>query len=189
MAATSSTMLALGTAAPDFALPDTDGNTVRLKDFANARALVVMFVCNHCPFVVHVRQELANLAEEYTPMGVSFVAINANDVDEYPEDSPENMALKAQEWGWKFPYLFDETQAVALSYHAACTPDIYLFDEERKLAYRGQLDSSRPGNGLPVTGADLRHAIEAILAGDSPSTEQTPSVGCSIKWKPGNTPA
>jgi peroxiredoxin len=188
MAATSSKMLPIGTPAPDFALPDTDGNTVRKADFAGARALLVMFVCNHCPYVVHVKDELARLYADYNDLGVAMVAICSNDADEYPEDSLDNMRLKADEWGWQFPYLRDDSQEVAKAYHAACTPDVFLFDAEGKLAYRGQLDGSRPNNGLPVTGADLRHALEAVLEGEMPNLDQKPSIGCSIKWRPGNAP-
>lgn len=160
-----------------------------LSDFAGVRALLVVFACNHCPFVVHVRKELANIYDEYSPLGVAVVAICSNDTDEYPEDSPGMMKEKAEEWGWRFPYLFDETQQVALAYRAACTPDFFLFNGEKNLVYRGQLDSSRPNNGVPVSGADLRHAIETVLDGETPDPEnQKPSIGCSIKWKPGNSP-
>lgn len=182
-------MLPLGTPAPDFSLPDTEGNVASLSDFAGVRALLVVFACNHCPFVVHVRKELANIYDEYSPLGVAVVAICSNDTDEYPEDSPGMMKEKAEEWGWRFPYLFDETQQVALAYRAACTPDFFLFNGEKNLVYRGQLDSSRPNNGVPVSGADLRHAIETVLDGETPDPEnQKPSIGCSIKWKPGNSP-
>lgn len=184
MPPTESTMVPLGTPAPHFSLPNVDGRTVQLADFAGAPALVVMFLCNHCPFVVHVRGELARLYGDYAPRGVAFVGINANDADQYPDDSPENMRLRADEWGWSFPYLFDETQLVAASYGAACTPDIYLFDGEQKLVYRGRLDDSRPGTDRPVNGADLRHALDAVLAGEMPNPDQKPSIGCSIKWKP-----
>ncbi len=181
-------MLPLGTPAPDFSLPSADGRPVKRDDFKDAHALVVMFVCNHCPFVVHVKDELRKIYENYKDQNVAIVAINSNDTDEYPEDSPENMRQRAEEWGWKFPYLYDETQEVAKAYHAACTPDIFVFDADRKLAYRGQLDSSRPNNGQPVTGADLRRALEAVLAGEMPTSEQIPSIGCNIKWKPDNAP-
>ncbi|MBA3724916.1 MAG: thioredoxin family protein [Armatimonadetes bacterium] len=187
MPSTSSQMLPLGTPTPDFSLPDLDGKVVSLGDFKDARALLVMFVCNHCPFVVHVKAELARLYDDYA-LGVGIVAINSNDADEYPEDSPDAMRQRAEEWGWKFPYLYDEHQAAAKAYRAACTPDFFLFDADRKLAYRGQLDASRPGNGQPVTGADLRHALEAVLEGEMPNEVQAPSIGCSIKWRPGNAP-
>jgi peroxiredoxin len=176
-------MLALGTAAPHFALPDTDGRTVSIDDFAGAPALLVLFICNHCPFVKHVRDELARIGREYTKRGVAIVAINSNDADAYPQDAPPAMRIERDEAGYVFPYLFDETQAVARAYDAACTPDIYLFDGERRLVYRGQLDDSRPGNGVPVTGRDLRAALEAVLAGEPVPAEQRPSLGCNIKWR------
>ena len=187
--AESSVMTPLGTAAPDFALPDTEGRTVSRDDFADAPALLVMFICNHCPFVKHVREELARLGEEYQRRGVAVVAINANDAERYPDDSPQAMRQEASEVGYTFPYLFDESQAVAHAYGAACTPDFFVFDAQRRLAYRGQLDDSRPGNDVPVTGEDLRAALDAVLNGHSPSPEQAPSIGCGIKWKPGNEPA
>lgn len=190
MAATSTQMLPLGTPAPDFAIPNAlDGQTVRLSDVKDARAVLIFFACNHCPYVVHVKDEIARLHAEYESMGIRFFAINSNDVDEYPEDSPENMKNCAEEWGWRFPYLFDETQQVAISYGASCTPDFFLFDSEMKLSYRGQLDGSRPGNGIPVTGADLRRAIQSVLNGELPGADQKPSMGCSIKWKAGNMPS
>lgn len=188
MPPTPSTMLPLGTTAPSFRLPSTDGSIVSDTDFADAKGLLVIFACNHCPFVIHVKDEIARIADHYMPQGVAVVAINSNDADEYPEDSFDNMKERASEWGWKFPYLYDESQEVAKAYRAACTPDFYLFDAERKLIYRGQLDDSRPNNGLPVNGADLRHALEALLDGEKPTWEQKPSIGCSIKWKPGNAP-
>lgn len=183
MALTPSTMVELGTTAPDFSLPDTTGKTVSLSDFEGARALLVMFICNHCPYVKHIRSELAKLGTDYQPQGVAVVAINSNDVESYPADSPEKMVVEAREAGYTFPYLFDETQAVAKAYQAACTPDLYLFDAGRRLVYRGQLDGSRPGNGIPVTGEDLRAALDAVLAGKPVSDEQRPSVGCNIKWR------
>ncbi|MGE5127416.1 MAG: thioredoxin family protein, partial [Betaproteobacteria bacterium] len=183
-----STMLELGTPAPDFRLPDTDGRVVSLADFAGRRALLVMFLCNHCPFVKHVQAELARLAREYQQRGVGVVAISSNDVAQYPEDGPAAMKAEKERAGYAFPYLFDETQEVAKAYRAACTPDLYLFDGERRLAYRGQLDDSRPGNGVPVTGADLRAALEAVLANREPDPKQRASVGCNIKWKPGHEP-
>jgi len=189
MAMTPSTMLPLGTEAPDFSLPDTTGNIVSRDDFAGAKALLVMFICNHCPFVKHVRGELADLGREYMGQGAAVVAINSNDVENYPDDSPEKMAREVEVTGYPFPYLFDETQETAKAYAAACTPDFFLFDADRKLVYRGQLDDSRPGNDVPVTGADLRAALDAVLAGQPVSTDQTPSIGCNIKWKAGNAPS
>lgn len=180
MAATPSTMLELGTTAPLFSLPDVDGGNVCLDDFWSADALLVVFVSNHCPYVKHIRQGLVELAREYQPRGAAFVAIGANDLERYPQDRPEP--------GYPFPYLLDETQSVARAYRAACTPDFYLFDRDRSLVYRGQFDDSRPGNDRPVTGADVRAALDAVLRGEAPSPEQTPSIGCSIKWKPGNEP-
>lgn len=188
MAETPSTMLELGTVAPDFRLPDTNGNTVSLEDFADAKALVVMFVCNHCPFVIHVKEGLAAIHRDYGPKGVAVVAINANDAGNYPQDAPERMGPFAKEAGWEFPYLHDETQEVARAYKAACTPDLYVFDGNRRLAYRGQLDGSRPGNGVAVTGEHLRWALDDVLAGRKVSVEQIPSTGCNIKWKPGAAP-
>lgn len=188
MVRTESTMLELGTPAPDFRLPDTEGRSVALADFASSKALVVMFICNHCPFVVHVREGLAKLARDYQQRGVAFVGINSNDVAAHPDDAPDKMKLEKERAGYTFAYLFDETQAVARAYRAACTPDFFVFDAQRKLAYRGQLDGSRPGNGVPVTGADLRAALDAVLAGKSPAAEQRPSMGCNIKWKPGMAP-
>ena len=189
MVRTPSTMLPLGTGAPDFALPNVDGRTVTLADAAGPRGTLVMFICNHCPFVKHVADELAALGRDCLPRGIGVVAISSNDVSSHPADSPEQMVHEAEERGYVFPYLYDETQEVAHAYHAACTPDFFLFDGDRKLAYRGQLDSSRPGNDVPVTGADLRAAIDALLAGHPVPTEQRPSLGCNIKWKPGNEPA
>ena len=189
MALTPSTMLPWGTPAPDFHLPDAvSGRPVALGDFAQKPALVVMFICNHCPYVKHLKAGLAAFARDYQAKGVGVVAISANDVADYPEDSPAKMKTEAKAAGYTFPYLFDETQAVAKAYHAACTPDLYLFDRDRKLVYRGQFDDSRPGNGRPVTGADLRAACDAVLAGRMPAAAQKPSIGCNIKWKPGNEP-
>jgi peroxiredoxin len=188
MVAVNSTMLPLGTKAPDFRLSDPSGKWVSLADYRNAPALVVIFMCNHCPYVKHVREGLAKLAREYSRRGVAVVGINSNDVVNYPADSPVRMAKEAASAGYSFPYLYDETQAVAKAYRAACTPDLYLFDKDQRLAYRGQLDDSRPGNGIPVTGKDLRAALEAVLAGTPVSLIQKPSVGCNIKWKPGNEP-
>jgi len=189
MVLTPSTMLDLGTKAPDFSLFDAHRRKVSLADFASAKVLVVLFICNHCPYVKHLRRGLAQVAHDYIPRGVAFVAINSNDVDQYPDDSPPNMAAEAEQFGYEFPYLFDETQAVAKAYRAACTPDIYVFDEQRVLVYRGQFDDSRPGKDIPVTGKDLRAAIDALLAGKPVSDDQVPSMGCNIKWKPGNEPA
>lgn len=188
MVLVNSTMLPLGTKAPEFSLPDTNGRTVLLDEFSDSPALLVMFICNHCPYVKHVRQQLALLAREYQAKGVAVVGINSNDAEEYPEDSPENMKAEVVAAGYSFPYLYDETQQVALDYSAACTPDFFVFDRDRRLAYRGQLDDSRPGNSKPVTGADLRAALDAVLAGEPVSTRQIPSAGCNIKWKTGNEP-
>lgn len=176
-------MLPLGTSAPDFRLPDTDGKMVSQADFNSAPALLVLFICNHCPYVKHIRAGLADVGREYTKRGVAIVAISSNDVQNYPDDSPEKMKQEAKSAGYVFPYLYDESQAVARAYQAACTPDIFLFDKNRKLVYRGQFDDSRPGNGRPVTGKDLRAALDAVLAGKPISEQQTPSVGCNIKWK------
>ena len=189
MAQTASTMLPLGTLAPDFHLPEPlTGKTVSLDDFQNAPALLVMVICNHCPFVKHIRQELIQFAHDYRAKGVAIVAINANDVANYPNDSPEKMAEEAKNFGYPFPYLYDESQAVAKAYHAACTPVFFLFDANRKLSYRGQFDGSRPGNEVAVTGNDLRIAVDAVLAGQPTPSEQRPSIGCNIKWKVGNEP-
>jgi len=189
MAKTPSTMLALGTAAPDFQLPDTSGRTVSRDDFSSAPALLVMFICNHCPYVKHIRSGLARFAREYREKGLAIVAINANDVAGYPDDSPEKMKSEVAEAGYVFPYLYDESQSVAKAYAAACTPDFFLFDRSRRLVYRGQFDDSRPGNDLPVSGTDLRAACDAALAGKAASSEQRPSIGCNIKWKAGNAPS
>jgi peroxiredoxin len=188
MALTPSTMLPLGTSAPSFSLPDTTGRTVSLSELGNTKALLVMFICNHCPFVKHVREGLINLAKDYAPKGVKVIGINSNDVVTHPDDSPERMAWDAKTYGYPFAYLYDESQEVAKAYHAACTPDFFLFGGDRKLVYRGQLDASRPNNGIPVTGSDLRAALDAVLAGKAVSQTQVPSMGCNIKWKPGNAP-
>lgn len=188
MALTPSTMLPLGTAAPDFRLPDTEGRTVSLADFRDAPALVVVFMCNHCPYVKHIREGLAQFARDYLAKGVAIVGINSNDVANYPDDSPARMAEERRTYGYVFPYLYDESQTIAKAYRAACTPDFYVFDRDRKLVYRGQFDDSRPGNNVPVTGADLRAAVDAVLAGRPVSDQQKPSLGCNIKWKPGNEP-
>jgi peroxiredoxin len=188
MAATASTMSELGAPASNFRLPDTNGKTVALSDFKSAPALLVLFICNHCPFVKHIRAELARIARDYQPAGVGIVAINSNDVEKYPDDSPARMVEEAKAGGYTFPYLFDETQEIAKAYGAACTPDFFLYDAQRRLVYRGQLDDSRPNNGVPVSGKDLRAALDAVLARRSVAADQKPSVGCNIKWKPGNAP-
>ena len=181
-------MSPLGTAAPRFSLVDArTGQAVSLTDFSDAPALLVMFICNHCPFVQHVRHELAALGRDHAGSGLAIVAINANDVASHPEDGPAHMKAEAEKHDYRFAYLFDDSQEVARAYRAACTPD-FLFDGGRKLVYRGQLDGSRPGNDVPVTGADLRAAIDAVLAGKRPSTDQKASIGCNIKWRPGNAP-
>lgn len=188
MVLTPSTMLALGTSAPDFSLSDAAGHTVSLADFAGSKALLVAFICNHCPYVKHVAAGLAQLARDYQPRGVAVVGINSNDASAYPDDAPAKMRDEVTLRGYTFPYLFDESQAVAKAYRAACTPDFYVFDGQRRLVYRGQLDASRPENGVPVTGEDLRRALDAVLAGHAPTAEQRPSIGCNIKWKPGGAP-
>ncbi len=188
MVRTASTMLPLGTQAPSFSLPDTDGNLVSLSDFAGSKALLIVFMCNHCPYVKHVAEQLKTLSDDYMPRGVAVVGISSNDADKYPEDAPAAMAAEKATRGYPFPYLFDGDQSVAQAYAAACTPDFYLFDGDTKLVYRGQLDSSRPKTDIPVTGEDLRAALEAVLAGQAPSGQQTPSIGCNIKWKEGNEP-
>ena len=188
MVRTPSTMLPLGTAAPDFELVNVDGQSVQLADFRGAPALLVMFVCNHCPYVKHVADELARLGNAYQAQGVGVVAISSNDVATHPADSPEQMVAEAEERGYAFPYLYDETQEVAQAYRAACTPDFFLFDQDQRLVYRGQLDSSRPDSGIPVTGEDLRAAIDAVLAGESVTQDQKPSLGCNIKWQEGREP-
>ena len=182
-------MVELGTAAPDFRLPDTDGRVVKRDDFADSPALLVMFICNHCPFVQHLRQGLARFAQDYQGSRLAIVAINANDVESYPDDRPEKMAEEKNKAGYLFPYLYDESQSVAKAYRAACTPDFFLYDADRRLVYRGQFDDSRPGNERPVTGADLRAAVDAVLSGRGVAAEQRPSLGCNIKWKAGNAPS
>lgn len=188
MVRTASTMLPLGTKAPDFSLPNVDGQTVSLSDFKDAPALLVIFMCNHCPYVKHVADSLASLAHEYQQRGVAVVGINSNDVSTHPADSPEQMIHEVEARGYSFPYLYDETQDVAKAYRAACTPDFYVFDKNQRLVYRGQMDSSRPNSGIPVTGADLRAALDAVLAGEPVPTEQKASLGCNIKWKAGSEP-
>jgi len=182
-------MLPLGTHAPDFTLPNVDGKEISLAEFQGAPALLVVFLCNHCPYVKHVADPLAQLAHEYQAKGVAVVGISSNDVSGYPADSPEQMVAEAEQRGYTFPYLYDETQEVAKAYAAACTPDFYVFDKDQKLVYRGQMDASRPNSGIPVTGKDLRAALDAVLTGKSPSSDQKPSIGCNIKWKAGQAPA
>lgn len=188
MAATPSTMPPLGVQAPDFTLPDAHGKEHSLSDFRDAPALLVAFICAHCPFVIHIRREFAGFAREYQDKGLAVVAIASNDLTQYPQDGPQGMAQEAEEAGYTFPYLFDETQEVAKAYRAACTPDLFLFDGSRNLVYRGQFDDSRPGNGIPVTGRDLRAAADAVLEGNPVPEDQRSSIGCNIKWKPGNAP-
>jgi len=188
MSLTPSTMLELGTPAPDFLLRDTEGNNKGLSDFANKPALLVAFICNHCPYVIHIADAFSAFANEYQPKGLGVVAISANDAANYADDGPEKMVQEVKTRGYTFPYLYDKDQAVAKAYRAACTPDFFLFDAERKLVYRGQFDASRPRSDVPVTGADLRQAVERVLVGKKPDPEQVPSMGCNIKWKPGNEP-
>jgi len=184
MAQTASTMLALGTPAPDFALVDVvSGKTVRRDDFRGKQALLVMFICAHCPFVKHIEQELAKLGKDYAAQPLGIVAISSNDATTHPADSPAGLKQQAETFGFNFAYLYDETQSVAHAYDAACTPDFYLFDADFRLVYRGQFDASRPGNGIPVTGQGLRAAIDLALAGKPVTTDQDPSIGCNIKWK------
>ncbi|HSR54442.1 MAG TPA: thioredoxin family protein [Acidobacteriota bacterium] len=189
MVKTPSTMLELGTPAPDFELPDTQGKLVSRDSFADRKGLLVMFICNHCPFVKHIRQGLAQFAREYSEKGLGIVAINSNDVESHPGDRPEKMKEEKESMGYVFPYLFDASQMVAKAYKAACTPDFFLFDHDRKLVYRGQFDDSRPGmDDVPVTGQDLRLAADAVLSGQSVPQDQKPSIGCNIKWRPGMEP-
>ena len=184
MAFTESTMLPLGTIAPDFYLPDTvSGDMISLAEVASEKATVIMFLCNHCPYVIHVNPEIVRLVKDYAALGVSFVGISSNDVEKYPQDGPEEMRRHALEQGYAFPYLYDATQAVARAYDAACTPDFYIFDGSKRLIYRGRLDGSRPNSDTPLTGADLRAALDAVLAGEPVSERQYPSGGCNIKWK------
>lgn len=188
MALTPSNMLDLGTPAPHFRLPNTQGRLLSPDDFKDAKALLVVFMCNHCPYVKHIRSALAAFAREYQPKGLAMVGINANDAANYPDDSPEKMVDEVAAAGYSFHYLYDETQETAKAYHAACTPDFFLFDKDRKLVYRGQFDDSRPGNNIPLTGKDLRDAAKAVLTGKPISLDQKPSIGCNIKWKAGNEP-
>ncbi len=188
MSLTPSNMPQLGLPAPDFSLPDPSGKLYSLNDFSEAKALLVIFMCNHCPFVIHLREALSTFAIEYQARGMAVVGINANDITNRPDDSPEMMAQEIKLAGYTFPYLFDESQQTAITYQAACTPDFFLYDGDRKLVYRGQFDASRPGNDVPVTGVDLRAAADALLAGQAISDEQKPSMGCNIKWLAGNEP-
>jgi len=188
MALTPSTMLKLGTSAPYFRLPDTEGRLISLEDFKGAKALLVIFMCNHCPYVKHIRPGLVEFAQKYQSKGLAVVGINANDAAKYPDDSPEKMVDEVATAGYTFPYLYDETQEAAKAYRAACTPDFFLFDKNRKLVYRGQFDDSRPGNNIPVTGKDMREAVDALLAGKAINPAQSPSIGCNIKWRAGNAP-
>ena len=189
MVKTASTMLALGTTAPEFHLPDVvSGETISLATFSGSKALLVMFICQHCPFVKHIQSELAQIGHDYGDRPLGIVAISANDVANYPDDSPQKLKEMAQELNFNFPVCYDESQSVSKSYTAACTPDFFLFDSSSKLVYRGQLDDSRPSNGVPVTGQDLRQAIDAVLQDGEINFEQKPSIGCNIKWKPGNEP-
>jgi peroxiredoxin len=188
MVQTNSQMLALGTAAPEFSLPDPDGKVWSLDDAAGADAYLIMFICNHCPFVKHVRRELARLGDDYSSRNVAVFAINSNDFDAHPGDSPPEMKEEAKAWRYRFPYLVDRDQSIAKAYRAACTPDFFVFGGDRRLVYRGQLDASRPGNGKPVTGGDVRAALDAVLNGKPVREGQTPSIGCNIKWRPGNAP-
>jgi peroxiredoxin len=182
-------LLELGTAAPAFRLPDTvSGKTISLETFAGKQALLVMFICRHCPYVVHVKEELARIGKDYAGKSLGIAAISANDAATHPDDAPDQLKAMAKELGFAFPFCYDESQETAKAYSAACTPDFFLFDRGRALVYRGQLDESRPGNGKPVTGKDLRAAIDAVLAGTPVSPDQRPSIGCNIKWKPGNEP-
>jgi peroxiredoxin len=184
MAQTPSTIIPLGSKAPDFTLPDTvSGKNLSLNDLKSDKGTVIMFICNHCPFVKHVNKELVKLANNYIPKGISFIAISSNDVANYPDDSPDKMKQMARELGYPFPYLYDESQEVAKAYDAACTPDFFIYDKGLQLVYRGQLDDSRPSNGIPVTGKDIRSTLDNLLAGKSISPEQRPSIGCNIKWK------
>jgi len=188
MVMTESTMLPLGTKVPEFSLPATDGRTVSPKDFADAGAFLVVFMCNHCPFVIHIREGLAQFARDYDSKGLAMVGINSNDVENYPDDHPDRMKEEVAKYGYIFPYLYDESQEIAKAYQAACTPDFFLFDKDRQLVYRGQFDDSRPSSDIAVTGKDLRAAVDSVLAGQDVSTDQRPSIGCNIKWRSGQAP-
>lgn len=190
MVLVNSTMRSLGSSAPDFSLPNViDGKNYGLQDFAGKKALLIMFICRHCPYVVHVQEELAKLGADYAAEDIAIVAISSNDAEKHLDDAPEKLKEFAQKLGFNFPLLYDETQSVAKEYTAACTPDFFLYDSGRKLTYRGQLDSSRPKSSIPVTGEDLRQAIDCVLKGQTVSADQKPSAGCNIKWKPGNEPS
>ncbi len=189
MVRTLSTMLPLGTQAPDFSLPDTEGKIVSIRDYQSVQGLLVVFLCNHCPYVKHVADELKRIADDYMPRGIAVVGISSNDIAAYPEDSPEKMREEKLLRGYAFPYLFDATQKVAKAYHAACTPDFFLFDAKLQLVYRGQMDDSRPKTDKPVTGADLRAALDAVLSSKPPLEKQIPSLGCNIKWVEGSEPS
>ncbi len=188
MVRTASTMLPLGTQAPDFSLTNIDGRKVSLSDFQDKKSLVVIFMCNHCPYVKHVAAELARVSKDYIPKGVGFVGISSNDIIAHPDDSPEMMKAEAAKQGYPFSYLYDSDQSVAIAYNAACTPDIFVFDGSHRLVYRGQLDDSRPKNDIPLNGNDLRSALDCVLAGQQVATNQRPSIGCNIKWKEGSEP-
>lgn len=189
MAKTPSTMLPLGTPCPDFSLIDTHGKTHSTKDYVGKKPLLVAFICNHCPFVLHIRSTLAALTEDYMEKGIAVLAINSNDVETHPDDAPDKMVIEREAAGYRFPYLFDETQSVAKAFQAACTPDFFLFDKSGALVYRGQFDDSRPGNGKAINGKDLKDAMDAVLKNTKPSADQKSSLGCNIKWKAGNEPA
>jgi peroxiredoxin len=188
MAATPSIMVSLGTQMPEFSLPDTEGKTVSSSDLVGAPGTLVMFICNHCPFVIHVRDELVRLVKDYQARGIKAVAISANDISLHPDDAPDKMALVAKDHGFTFPYLYDESQDVAKAFRAACTPDFFLFDGSQRLYYRGQMDGSRPGNDVPVNCADLRAAMDSLIAGNPAPSQQQPSMGCGIKWRKGTAP-
>ena len=188
MVMTESTMMPLGTKAPDFSLPDTAGNTVSLASIQGHPAQLVVFMCNHCPFVVHIKEGLAAFARDYQGRGLAMIGINSNDVETHPDDHPDKMKVDKEQFAYVFPYLYDESQDIAKAYSAACTPDFFLFDKDSKLVYRGQFDASRPSMDAPVTGADLRAAVDALIAGKAVTSDQRPSIGCNIKWKPGNAP-
>ena len=184
MVQTPSNMMPIGTQAPNFTLPDTvSGKELSLSETRGERATLVMFICNHCPFVIHIQQELAQLGRDYINKGVGIIAISSNDIVHYPEDAPEKMKVYAETMGYNFPYLYDESQTVAQDYDATCTPDFFVFDKDMKCVYRGQLDDSRPGNNIPVSGADIRQALDALLSHESINELQKPSIGCNIKWK------
>ncbi|MGH9139374.1 MAG: thioredoxin family protein [Acidimicrobiales bacterium] len=189
MVSVESTMLPLGSEAPAFTLPDPSGHLVSLEDVAGPEGTLVAFVCNHCPYVRHIATEIGRAAARWVDAGIGVVGINSNDADAYPDDRPEVMAKQAAEWGWSFPYLVDADQSVAIDYRAACTPDFFLFDSSRRLVYRGRFDSARPNNGQPITGEELDAAVQAVVAGEVPTDDQWPSLGCNIKWRPGNEPA